>query len=90
MFYLRVDGRQIRLTGNFDDKAVTETAVVIGAVAQVPMVGSFVNGISVVFPMGGQVGGFIYKDVLLAIAETTAAPMQINAPARPVATPAGQ
>lgn len=90
LLYLRVNGRQIRLTGSFDDKGVTGTAGVIGAVALVPVVGFFVTGTSAVFPMGGQVGGFIDEDVQLAIAETAPAPMQINAPATPVATPAGQ
>ena len=81
LLYIRVNGRQIRLTGSFDDKGVTGTAGVIGAVALVPVVGFFVTGTSAVFPKGGQVGGFIDEDVQLAIAATAPAPLQVNAPA---------
>lgn len=82
LLYMRVNGRQIRLTGSFDDKGVTGTAGVIGAVALVPVVGFFVTGTSAVFPMGGQVGGFIDEDVELAITATAPAPMQVNASAQ--------
>jgi len=81
LLYIRVNGRQIRLTGSFDDKGVTGTAGVIGAVALVPVVGFFVTGTSAVFPKGGQVGGFIDEDVQLAIAATAPAPLQVSAPA---------
>lgn len=79
LLYLRVNGRQIRLAGAFDDKGVTGTAGVIGAVALVPVVGFFVTGTSAVFPLGGEVGGFIDEDVQLAIANVEAAPMQVKA-----------
>lgn len=80
LLYLRVNGRQIRLTGTFDDKGVTGTAGVVGAVALVPVVGFFVTGTSAVFPMGGSVGAFIDEDVQLAIADTGPPPLQVNAP----------
>jgi len=80
LLYLRVNGRQIRLTGTFDDKGVTGTAGVVGAVALVPVVGFFVTGTSAVFPMGGAVGAFIDEDVQLAIADTGPPPLQVNAP----------
>jgi len=79
LLYLRVNGRQIRLTGTFDDKGVTGTAGVVGAVALVPVVGFFVTGTSAVFPMGGSVGAFIDEDVQLAIADTGPPPLQVNA-----------
>lgn len=88
LLYLRVDGRQIRLTGSFDDKGVTGTAGVIGAVALVPVVGFFVTGTSAVFPKGGQVGGFIDEDVPLAIAASAPAPLQVSASAPVSATAA--
>lgn len=88
LLYIRVNGRQIRLTGNFDDKGVTGTAGVIGAVALVPVVGFFVTGTSAVFPMGGQVGGFIDEDVQLAIAASAPPPMQVNASPEDMAAPA--
>lgn len=81
LLYIRVNGRQIRLTGSFDDKGVTGTAGVIGAVALVPVVGFFVTGTSAVFPKGGEVGGFIDEDVPLAFAATAPAPLQVSAPA---------
>lgn len=81
MLYVRVNGRQIRLTGTFDDKGVTGTAGVVGAVAVVPVVGFFVTGTSAVFPKGGEVGGFIDEDVELAIANTAPPPLQVAAPA---------
>jgi hypothetical protein len=80
LLYIRVNGRQIRLTGSFDDKGVTGTAGVIGAVALVPVVGFFVTGTSALFPKGGEVGAFIDEDVKLAIADTALAPLQIGTP----------
>lgn len=84
MLYLRVNGRQIRLTGAFDDKGVTGTAGVVGAVALVPVVGFFVTGTSAVFPKGGEVGGFIDEDVQLAFANTEPAPLQVGATPEPM------
>jgi hypothetical protein len=86
--YLRVNGRQIRLTGTFDDKGVTGTVGVVAAVALVPVVGFFVTGTSAVLPAGGEVGAFIDEDVELAIANTRPAPMVIET-AEPMAVSAG-
>lgn len=83
ILYLRHNGRQIRLTGTFDDKGVTGTAGVVGAIALVPIAGFFVTGTSAVLPKGGNVGGFIDEDVVLAFANGGPAPMQV-----PVAAPA--
>ena len=58
LLYLRVNGRQIRLTGSFDDKGVTGTAGVVGAVAFVPLAGFFTTGTSATFPKGGAINGF--------------------------------
>lgn len=80
LLYIRVNGRQIRLTGSFDDKGVTGTAGVVGAVALVPVVGFFVTGTSAVFPKGGAVGAFIDEDIELAITNTAPAPLQVAAP----------
>ena len=83
VLYLRINGRQIRLTGTFDDKGVTGTAGVVGAVVFVPVVGFFVTGTSAVLPKGGNVGGFIDEDVELSFANAGPAPLQV-----PVAAPA--
>lgn len=84
LLFLRVNGRQIRLTGSFDDKGVTGTGAVIGAILFVPVVGFFTTGTSAVLPMGGAVNGFIDEDVELAIANTAPAPMVVGAPAAPM------
>lgn len=76
--FLRVNGRQIRLTGAFDDKGVTGTAGVVGAIAFVPVAGFFMTGTSATLPQGGEVGGFIDEDVQLAIANVEQAPMQVG------------
>ncbi len=87
ILYLRVNGRQIRLTGAFDDKGVTGTAGVVGAVALVPIAGFFVTGTSATLPKGGTVGGFIDEDVELAFANAAPAPLQLPAAAAPMTVP---
>lgn len=88
ILYLRINGRQIRLTGTFDDKGVTGTAGVVGAVALVPIAGFFVTGTSATLPKGGTVGGFIDEDVELAFANAAPAPLQVPAAAAPMTVPA--
>lgn len=92
VLYLRIGGRQIRMTGTFDDKGVTGTGGVVASVLLVPVVGFFVTGTSAVLPKGGTVGGFIDEDVELAFANSAVAPLQVPAVAPamvvPVAAPA--
>jgi len=90
LLYLRVNGRQIRLTGTFDDKGVTGTGGVVASVALVPVVGFFVTGTSAIFPKGGGVNGFIDEDVELAFRQAAPPPLEVGAPAPPmdVAVPA--
>ena len=80
LLFVRVNGRQIRLTGTFDDKGVTGTAGVVGAAAFIPVAGFFLTGTSAVFPKGSQVGGFIDEDVPLAMPDAEQAPLQVAAP----------
>ena len=84
LLFLRVNGRQIRLTGSFDDKGVTGTGAVVGAILFVPIAGFFTTGTSAVLPMGGAVNGFIDEDVELAIANKAPAPLAVTAPAVPI------
>ena len=84
LLYLRVNGRQIRLTGSFDDKGVTGTAGVVGAIALVPIAGFFMTGTSAELPKGGVVSGFIDEDVELAIASVKPAPLAVGALAEPL------
>ena len=73
--YARVNGRQIRLSGTFDDKGVTGTAGVVASIAVIPIAGFFVTGTSAVLPAGGEVPAFIDEDVELGIQQTEPAPM---------------
>lgn len=77
LLYLRLNGRQIRLSGAFDDKGVTGTGAVVGAVLLIPVAGFFMTGTSALLPKGGTVGGFIDEDVPLAFSAATVAPMQV-------------
>ena len=87
--YVTVGGRQVRMTGTFDDKG---TAGGIGAVAVSTIVflpaGFFMTGTSAHLPAGAPVIGFIGEDVPLTIAAAPA-PVVVPAPAvLPAAAPA--
>ncbi len=83
LLYLRVNGRQIRLTGAFDDKGTTGTAGVVGAIAVLPIAGFFMTGTSAELPAGAAVNGFVDEDIELAMA-ATAPPMTVPVPAAPM------
>ena len=88
ILYVTVNGRQIRLSGAFDDKGV---AGGIGAVAVAALVflpaGFFMTGTSAIVPMGSVVKGFVDEDVQLAIATAALPPLAVSAPV-PVTIPA--
>jgi hypothetical protein len=84
VLYLRIGGRQIRMTGTFDDKGVTGTGGVVASVLLVPVVGFFVTGTSAVLPKGGTVGGFIDEDVELSFANSGPAPLEVPVPVAPM------
>ena len=65
-----VNGRSIRISGQFDDKGVTGTAGVVGAVAFVPVAGFFFTGTSANVPRGTTISGFIDEDVPLVMPTT--------------------
>lgn len=88
ILYVEANGRQIRLSGSFDDKGVTGTAGVIAAVAFVPVVGFFTTGTSAAVASGAAVKGFIDEDVPLSFAAAAPAPMAVGAPAAPMAVSA--
>jgi hypothetical protein len=83
VLYVRVDGRQIRLTGVFDDKGVTGTAGVVAAVAFIPIAGFFTTGTSAQIPLGAPVKAFLDEDLTIA-APAPVEPMVVP-PAAPVA-----
>ena len=88
LLYLEVNGRQIRLSGQFDDKGVTGTAGVVAAIAFVPVAGFFTTGTSAHIPVGGAVKGFVDEDVPVSFANVAPAPMVVPVQAAPAATPA--
>lgn len=82
MLYTTVNGRQIRLSGATDDKGVTGTAGVVGAVVLLPIAGFFLTGTSAVIPAGSSITGFVQEDVPLSFAKAAEpAPMVVGAAA---------
>lgn len=81
VLYATVNGRQIRLTGVFDDKG---TAGGIGAAAVSAVVflpaGFFMTGTSAQMAIGTPVKGFMDEDLPLTIAAVAPAPMVVGAP----------
>jgi hypothetical protein len=89
ILYVTVNGRQIRLSGAFDDKGVAGGvgAVAVSALVFLPA-GFFMTGTSARIPAGASVKGFIDEDVPLNIAASTPGPMVVGAPAAPMAVAA--
>lgn len=86
VLYVTVNGRQIRASGQFDDKGTTGTGGVVASVALVPLAGFFVTGTSANIPLGAPVNGFVDEDVPLTFAAASPAPMVVGTPA-PTAQP---
>jgi hypothetical protein len=86
ILYVTVNGRQIRLSGAFDDKGV---AGGVGAVAVSALIawpaGFFMTGTSARLPIGTIVKGYVDEDVPLAMPAAAQAPLQVAAPAAPMA-----
>lgn len=76
------NGRQIRLSGSFDDKgkAGGVGAVAVSALVFLPA-GFFMTGTSAHLPVGTPVKAFVDEDVQLALAASAPAPMVVPAPA---------
>ena len=100
LLYVTVNGRQIRMSGAFDDKGVAGGvgAVAVSAIVFLPA-GFFMTGTSAQVPAGTIIKGFVDEDVQLAIQAgalpplvvgTAASPMPIQAaPAHPTAMAPG-
>lgn len=86
LLYVTVNGRQIRLSGAFDDKGVAGGvgAVAVSAIVFLPA-GFFMTGTSAKVPSGTIIKGFVDEDVPLAI--QAAAPPPLAVGASPVAVP---
>lgn len=92
ILYLTVNGRQIHMSGTFDDKGVAGgvAAAVVSGLVFLPA-GFFMTGTSAVVPAGSTVKGFIDEDVPLNIAAAPQAPLTVGAPAAPMTVqPSGQ
>lgn len=83
VLYATVNGRQIRMTGAFDDKGTTGTAGVVGSALLIPVAGFFVTGTSANIPVGAPVSAFLDEDVPVAMAASAPAPLV----ALPASTP---
>jgi hypothetical protein len=95
MLYATVNGRQIRLSGSFDDKGVAGGigAVAVSALVFLPA-GFFMTGTSARVPAGSTMKAFVDEDVHLALQAATQVPLVVtsSAPASTVVTsqPAGK
>jgi hypothetical protein len=82
ILYVTVNGRQIRLSGSFDDKGV---AGGVGAVAVSSLVflpaGFFMTGTSAKVAAGSIIKAFVDEDVPLAMPVAAQAPLAVAAPA---------
>ena len=89
IMYATVNGRQIRLSGVFDDKGVAGGvgAVAVSAIVFLPA-GFFMTGTSARVPVGTVVKAFVDEDVQLAIQSAPIAPMAVSA--SPTVLPAAQ
>lgn len=87
LLYVTVNGRQIRLSGAFDDKGVAGGvgAVAVSAIVFLPA-GFFMTGTSAKVPAGTIIKAFVDEDVPLAL--QAAAPPPLVVGVTPPATPA--
>ena len=85
VLYVIVNGRQIRMTGGFDDKGVAGGigAVAVSAIIFAPA-GFFMTGTSAKVPVGSAVKGFVDEDVPLNIASSAPPPLTVAAPSAPM------
>ena len=85
VLYVTVNGRQIRLSGAFDDKGV---AGGIGAVAVswflFAPAGFFMTGTSAKVPAGAIIKSYVDEDVPLSMPAVAEAPLQVGVPAAPM------
>ena len=85
ILYVTVNGRQIRLSGAFDDKGVAGGigAVAVSAIVFLPA-GFFMTGTSAMVPVGTMVKGFVDEDVQLSIAAAALPPLAVGAAPAPM------
>jgi hypothetical protein len=86
ILYVTVNGRQIRMSGAFDDKGVAGGvgAVAVSTIVFLPA-GFFMTGTSARVPVGTVVKAFVDEDVQLAIQSAQLPPLSVSA--APIAQP---
>ena len=85
ILYVTVNGRQIRLSGAFDDKGVAGGIAAVGVSALVFLpAGFFMTGTSAMVPAGTIIKAFTDEDVPLAMAAAAPPPLVVGAPAAPL------
>lgn len=82
LLYVTVNGRQIRLSGAFDDKGVAGGvgAVLVSAIVFAPA-GFFMTGTSAKVPAGTVIKSYVDEDVPLAMPVAAPAPLVVGTPA---------
>jgi len=85
ILYVTVNGRQIRLTGAFDDKGVAGgvAAVTVSALVFLPA-GFFMTGTSAMVPAGTIIKAFVDEDVPLAMPAAAPPPLVVGTPPAPM------
>jgi len=85
ILYMTVYGRQIHLSGTFDEKgsAGGAGAVAVSALVFLPA-GFFMTGTSAKVPAGTVVKSFLEEDVPLAMPAAAQVPLQVGGPAVPL------
>ncbi len=85
VLYMTVNGRQIRLSGAFDDKGVAGGigAAAVSAIVFLPA-GFFMTGTSAKVPAGTIVKSFVDEDVSLNMAAAAQAPLNVPTQSVPV------
>ncbi|MGE5562804.1 MAG: hypothetical protein ACM3ZV_05770 [Bacillota bacterium] len=88
LLYMTVYGRQIRLSGKFDDKGVAGGwgAAAVSAFVFLPA-GFFMTGTSAKVPAGTVVKSFVDEDVPLAMPAAVQGPLPVPAQAAPMQVP---
>lgn len=85
VLYVTVNGRQIHLSGTFDDKGVAGGvgAVAVSAFVFLPA-GFFMTGTSARVPAGTIIKGFVDEDVPLAMPVAVEEPLHVGGPTAPL------
>jgi hypothetical protein len=83
---LTLAGRNVRMSGSFDDKGVTGTGGVVAAIAFVPIAGFLTTGTSAFIASGSGVKGFLDEDLAFQPVAPQVIQVPVAVPAVPAAT----